>query len=666
MLNLTLSPPALTMYRSLQRDVIPARDVAFGRRIRAGITLASLPSYARCTDEALLELGRAILRSRRFADDAPDDVDVARPSYAVDGPLKYGVLERGHLHEVFMCRHDGCRQNFAVTVFRVVSQTVWYGVGAAGGGRFYMVSGGRMRVPVCPDHGVIGARDYVCPGLVVGNPSVVRSCLRVRSVRLSLVDRKNAYAEATYLPPVSANVNVTPVFYLDASEVDLHFDDGLSVITELDCQEEKLSSKAEELKVFDDSIKFEDASLADLDRIQTDDLFVIDGVLVDSCPADEISECEIVECGPFERDTPKCNNDVASPLLIVRQSLTVEEYANIERAQDSVSFPVKRQRGRPKGKRLPKTKNSKRAPRTKKMSADCASGIATPLGDASFVNQDAPPEVGNFPSTRRDALGSDSSVAGHAVSHPRRSLPKLVPNQTPCRRSERLRLARGDARQNATMLENDVLEISTPQPSSVTNFTRPTVIVSTSSVGIVPSVDAIRPKPKITNVVTLSKGLSPLIEKPKSQIPIASTSFDDCTDDVNRFFNRGLVNELAIVRPRETFVAASPRYAEIRGVVPIIALNRLEGDPLIYYLRHRISYSRASYRFIVLNIRNFEVSYAAVLAVRKEISVLEERIALRADRLRSTVRDAKCRCLSCKAHTGNASRITAIICQKCL
>ncbi|KAJ8666266.1 hypothetical protein QAD02_007928 [Eretmocerus hayati] len=163
------------------------------------IALASLPSYARCTDEALLELGRAILRTRRFADDAPDDVDVARLSYAVDGPLKYGVLERGHLREVFMCCRDGCRQNFAVTVFRVVSQTVWYGVGAAGGGRFPTVSGSRMRVPVvCPDHGVIGAREYVCQGLVVGNPSVVRSCLRVRSVRPSLVDRKNAYAEATY------------------------------------------------------------------------------------------------------------------------------------------------------------------------------------------------------------------------------------------------------------------------------------------------------------------------------------------------------------------------------------------------------------------------------------------------------------------------------------
>ncbi|KAJ8671762.1 hypothetical protein QAD02_003021 [Eretmocerus hayati] len=135
-----------------------------------GIALASLLSYARCTDEALLELGRAILRIRRFADHAPDDVDVARLSYAVDGTLKYGVLERGHLREVFMYRHDGCRQNFAVTVFRVVSQTVWYGVGAAGGGRFHMVSGGCMRVPVvCPDHGVIGAREYVCPGLVVGN-----------------------------------------------------------------------------------------------------------------------------------------------------------------------------------------------------------------------------------------------------------------------------------------------------------------------------------------------------------------------------------------------------------------------------------------------------------------------------------------------------------------
>ncbi|KAJ8677347.1 hypothetical protein QAD02_013134 [Eretmocerus hayati] len=186
------------MYRSHQRDVIPARAVAFGRRIRAGIALASLPSYAQCTDEALLELGRAILRTRRSADDAPDDEDVAWLSYAVDGPLKYGVLERGHLREVLMCRRDGCRQIFAVTVFRVVSQTSWYGVGVAGGGRFYMISGGRMRVPVvCPDHGVIGARDYVCPGLVIGNPSVVRSCLRVRSVRLSLVGKKNAYAEAT-------------------------------------------------------------------------------------------------------------------------------------------------------------------------------------------------------------------------------------------------------------------------------------------------------------------------------------------------------------------------------------------------------------------------------------------------------------------------------------
>ncbi|KAJ8685420.1 hypothetical protein QAD02_021213 [Eretmocerus hayati] len=131
------------------------------------------------------------------------------------------------------------------------------------------------------------------------------------------------------LPPVLGKLNVTPVFYLDASKMDLQFEDGLSDITELDCQEEKLLPKVEEPKVFDDSMKFGNASLADLDRIQSDEL-VVDGVSTNPSQVAEICNCEIIECRPSVREIFECDNNTASPLLAVQTSLTLEEYADIE------------------------------------------------------------------------------------------------------------------------------------------------------------------------------------------------------------------------------------------------------------------------------------------------------------------------------------------------
>ncbi|KAJ8685419.1 hypothetical protein QAD02_021212 [Eretmocerus hayati] len=252
------------------------------------------------------------------------------------------------------------------------------------------------------------------------------------------------------------------------------------------------------------------------------------------------------------------------------------------------------------------------------------------------------------------------------------------------------------------MLEKDVFEVSTPELPPVTNFTRPTVIVSTSSIGIVPKVDTVRPKPKITNVVTLTEGILPLVEKTKPQISIASASLDNCADagsstiskkialniseisstepqtpeptgvvtrlqdaqlrapsrvypTIREFFHR---NELRVAGPRTDCVAASPRYAEFRVVLPITALDRREADLLIYYLTRRIGYLRVTYSFIVLNIRDFEEPYAAVLAVRKEIHQ-------RNDRLNSMMRDVRYRCLFCNAHTGYSTRVTAVMCSKC-
>ncbi|KAJ8677923.1 hypothetical protein QAD02_013710 [Eretmocerus hayati] len=115
-------------------------------------------------------------------------------------------------------------------------------------------------------------------------------------------------------------------------------------------------------------MEFENASLADLDRIQSDELFVVDGVLTNPCQVAEICDCEIIECRPSAREIFRCDNNTAPPLLAVRTSLTLEEYADIERLQVSSNFPGKRQRGRPKGKRLPRAKSSKEVPRTKKMS----------------------------------------------------------------------------------------------------------------------------------------------------------------------------------------------------------------------------------------------------------------------------------------------------------
>ncbi|KAJ8677922.1 hypothetical protein QAD02_013709 [Eretmocerus hayati] len=132
---------------------------------------------------------------------------------------------------------------------------------------------------------------------------------------------------------------------------------------------------------------------------------------------------------------------------------------------------------------------------------------------------------------------------------------------------------------------------------------------------------------------------------------------------IREFFHR---SELRVAGPRRDCVAASPRYAEFRGVVPIITLGGREADLLIYYLTRRIGYLRATYRFIVLNIRDFEESYAAVLAVRKEIHEVEKRITQRKDRLNSMVRDVRYRCLSCNAHTGYLTRVTAVICSKCM
>ncbi|KAJ8677561.1 hypothetical protein QAD02_013348 [Eretmocerus hayati] len=331
------------------------------------------------------------------------------------------------------------------------------------------------------------------------------------------------------LPPVLGNLNVTPVFYLDAREVDLQFEDGLSVITELDCQEEKLPPKVEEPKVFDDSPKFENASLADLDRIQSDELFVVDGVLTNPCRVAEICDCEIIECRPLAREIFRCDNNTAPPLLAVQTSLTVEEYADIERLQVPSNFPGKRQRGRPKGKRSPRTKSSKQVPRTKKMSIVHSDRIDTQLHVDPSENRNAGSAVTS--AARENFL----SVKTNAASRSRRSLSKIALTQPPCRRSERLRLARGgvpspNAAQVIPMLEKDVFGVSIPELPPVTNFTRPTVIVSTSSFGIVPKVDTVRPKPKITNVVTLTKGILPLVEKTKPQIPIASAGLDNCAD----------------------------------------------------------------------------------------------------------------------------------------
>ncbi|KAJ8677137.1 hypothetical protein QAD02_012924 [Eretmocerus hayati] len=467
------------------------------------------------------------------------------------------------------------------------------------------------------------------------------------------------------LPPVLGNQNVTPVFYLDATEVDLQFKDGLSVITELDCQEEKLPPKNEEPKVFDDSTKFENASLADLDRIQSDEFFVVDGVLTNPCRVAEICDCEIIECRPPAREIFRCDNDTAPPLLAVQTYLTVEEYADIERLQVPPIFPGKRQRGRPKGKRLPRTKSSKQVPRTEKTSIVHSDRIATQL----HVD---PSESRNAGSAVTSAARENfSSIEMNAASWPRRSLSRIALNQPPCRRSERLRLARSglpspNAAQVIPMLEKDEFEVSTPELPPVTNFTRPTVIVSTSSIGIVPKVDTVRPKPKITNVVTITKGILPLVEKTKPQISIASAGLDNCADagtstiSQKIALNFGEMSSTELQTPEPRGVDTRLQDAQLR------APSGREADPLIYYLTRHIGYPKATYRFIVLNIRDFKESYAAVSAVRKEIHELKKRITQRKDRLNSMVRDVRCRGLSCNAHTGYPTRVTAVICSKCI
>ncbi|KAJ8685951.1 hypothetical protein QAD02_021744 [Eretmocerus hayati] len=233
------------------------------------------------------------------------------------------------------------------------------------------------------------------------------------------------------LPPVLGNLNVTPVFYLDAREVDFQFEDKLSVITEVDCQEEKLLPKVEEPNVFDDSMKFEDASLADLDRIQSDELFVVDGVSTNLCQVAEIGDCEIIECRrrpEIWREIFKCDNDTASPLLAVQTSLTLEEYADIERLQVPSNFPGERQRGRPNGKRLPTAKSSKEVSRTKNMSIVHSDRIDT----QSHVDPSESRNAG--PAVTSAARENFSSVEMNAASRPRHPLSKIALNRPPCRR----------------------------------------------------------------------------------------------------------------------------------------------------------------------------------------------------------------------------------------